>query len=224
MKLIRRKCVVMAVCSIAAGCATVSLTPGAEQINVTGNGADVAACASLGPVATPQLMLTDPDAERHMRNETLALGGNTLLVTTALGRTGIAYRCGDARAPSAQTPASPATMTVLQAPIEVVQAQVDAYNQRDLERFLSFYADEAQIFDYPDHLLMAGKDAMRERYRKLFEPAPQLHALILNRIAFDRFVIDRESVTGRADGKTIEAVAIYEIRDGRIVRVTFLRH
>jgi hypothetical protein len=65
---------------------------------------------------------------------------------------------------------------------------------------------------------------MRERYRKLFEPAPQLHALILNRIAFDRFVIDRESVTGRADGKTIEAVAIYEIRDGRIVRVTFLRH
>ena len=46
---------------------------------------------------------------------------------------------------------------------------------------------------------------------------------ILHRIAFDRFVIDQEKVTGRADGQVIEVVAIYGIRDGPIVRVTFLR-
>ena len=38
-----------------------------------------------------------------------------------------------------------------------------------------------------------------------FEPAPQLHA------------------SDRADGQVVEVVAIYGIRDGLIVRVTFLR-
>jgi hypothetical protein len=236
MKLNRWEPVVVAACLLAAGCASVTLTPGADQINVTRNAADTAACASLGPVANPQLMLTDPDADRQLRNETLALGGNTLLLTTNLGRSGIAYRCGDTGRASGQSPVPPATgtaaartpapsaTTALQAPVEVVQAQLDAYNQRDLERCLSLYADDTQIFDYPDHLLMTGKDAIRDHYRKLLEPAPQLHVSILSRIAFDRFVVDRESVSGRPDGQTIEAVAIFEIRDGRIVRVTFLRH
>jgi hypothetical protein len=153
-----------------------------------------------------------------------------LLLTSSLRRTGAAYRCGNTGATSAQIPAAPATLAAappatkaLQASNEIVQAQVDAYNRHDLEGFLSFYADDAKIFDYPDRPLFSGKDAMRERYRKLFEPAPQLRASILHRIAFDRFVIDQEKVTGRADGQVIEVVAIYEIKDGRIATVTFLR-
>jgi hypothetical protein len=221
MKPIRWEPVVVAVCSLTAGCASVSLTPGADQIKVTDVAADVAACAPLGHLAAAQVMMTDPDAERQMRNETLDLGGNTLLLTPPLNRTGIAYRCGDARTPSARAPAPQAAMAV-KAPAEVVQAQIDAYNRRDIEGILSSYADDAQIFYYPDQLTMSGKDALRDGFRKLFEPAPQLHASILHRIAFDRFVIDQQQVTGRPDGQVIQAVAIYEIRDGRIVRVTFL--
>jgi hypothetical protein len=226
---------VLAIGAIVTGCSTVSLAPGADQVNVTRNAAEVAACASLGSVSPPKVLLTDPDAERQMQNETLDLGGNVLLLTTSLGRSGIAYHCGGGPAtPSARSPATPAAAAAATAPpaaapaaapvpAEIVQAQVDAYNRRDLEAFLSFYSDDAQILDYPAQPLMAGKEAMRERYRKLFEPAPQLHADIMHRIAFDRFVIDREHVTGRPDGQAIDAVAIYEIRDGRIVRVTFLR-
>jgi hypothetical protein len=224
MRAIRWEPVVVAICAIVTGCATVSLNPGAEQIKVTHNAADVSNCASVGNLTTPPMMMTDPDAERQLQNETLGLGGNVLLLASSMSRMGIAYRCGDAATTSSgQTPAPPAAKAV-PAPPEIVQAQVEAYNRRDLDGFLSFYADDAQIFDYPDRLLMSGKDAMREGYRKLFEPAPQLHAAILHRIAFDRFVIDQEKVTGRQDGVTIEAVAIYEVRDGRIVRVTFLRH
>jgi len=226
MRAIRSEPVVVAICAMVAGCASVSLTPGAEQVKVTRYAADVAACASLGNLSTPPMMMTDPDAERQLQNETLGLGGNVLLLTSSMGRIGVAYRCGDARTSSGRpssgaTPATPATETVPE-PIEIAQAQVEAYNRHDLEGFLSFYADNAQIFEYPDHLVMAGKDAMRDGYRKLFEPAPQLHAAILHRITLGRFVIDQEKVSGRQDG-TIEAVAIYEIKDGRIVRVTFLR-
>ena len=105
----------------------------------------------------------------------------------------------------------------------LIDAQVAAYRARDLERFLSFYADDARIFDYPDQVLASGKDAMRERYRKLFQPADQLHATIQHRTVFDRFVIDQERVTGLPNGKVTDAVAIYETKGGRIVRVTFLR-
>jgi hypothetical protein len=123
----------------------------------------------------------------------------------------------------AQAPVQSSTIAA-EAPEKIVQAQVDAYNRRDLEGFLSFYADDAKIYVYPDQLVLSGKEAMRERYAKTFEPA-ELHAAIPQRIAFDRFVIDQEKVvTGRAEHPVVEAVAIYEIKDGRIARVTFLRH
>lgn len=265
MKGIRGKLLTVAVCATAAGCSTVSLAPGADAIKVSRNPADMAGCGSLGNVGHPAPMMTDPDVERQMRNETVNLGGNALLVTSQFGRTGIAYRCGDAAKPAAaaagvpaaaastptdtgithrvlqflqgsstasptgQAPAAPAAeasmaATDVRTPTEIVQAQVDAYNRHDLEGFLGLYADDAQLFDYPDQRLMAGKDALRERYRQRFEPAPKLHAQILQRIAFDRFVIDQERVTGLADGQGLEVVAIYEIRDGHIARVTFLRH
>jgi len=222
MKEFRWEPVVVAACALAAGCSTVSLAPGADQVRVTSKAADVAACTSVGSVQAASSMLTDPDAERQMQNQTLTLGGNVLLFSSPLHRSGTAYHCGDAGASSGGVVAAPAAV-IVQAPAQIVQAQLDAYNRRDLEAFLSFYADDAQIIDYPDQVLAPGKDAMRERYRKLFEPAPDLHAAILNRIAFDRFVIDQEKVTGRADGQPIEAVAVYEIRDGKIARVTLLR-
>jgi len=122
----------------------------------------------------------------------------------------------------AQT-AVPTSPTPKRTPTEIVQAQVDAYNRRDLEGFLSLYADDAQILFYPNEVVLSGKQAMRERYRKTFEPV-ELHATIPERMAFDRFVIDKESVvTGRPARPQIEAVAIYEVKDDRIVRVTFLQ-
>jgi hypothetical protein len=77
--------------SLAAGCVTINLAPGAAQVNITRNPADVAACTAVGNL--PQNMHT-PDSAR---NETVGLGGNTLFVTTE-GTTGailggIAYRC-----------------------------------------------------------------------------------------------------------------------------------
>lgn len=240
MKTIRWKPAVAAICTVAAGCASVSLAPGADQVTVTRNAADVAACTPVGDMSSPPPMMTDPDVDRRMRNETLSLGGNVLLITSSLRRTGTAYRCGDVAMPSGQTPAPPGTLAApattaatnatagpaamaVPSPSEIVQAQVDAFNARDLERFLSFYADDARILDYPDQVLASGKDAMRDRYRKLFQPAEQLHATIAHRTVFDRFVIDQQRVTGLPDSQVTDAVAIYEIKGGRIARVTFLR-
>jgi hypothetical protein len=66
-------------------------------------------------------------------------------------------------------------------PLQVVQAQVDAYNRGDIDAFLNTYAPEVNLYNFPDELLSSGLASMRENYAKLFEKAPQLHASITNR-------------------------------------------
>jgi hypothetical protein len=107
-------------------------------------------------------------------------------------------------------------------PLQVVQAQVDAYNRGDIDAFLNTYAPDANLYNFPDELLSSGLVSLREVYAKLFEKAPQLHASITNRITQGNYVIDQEVVTGFPGAKELTAVAIYEVKDGKIVNVWFL--
>jgi hypothetical protein len=104
----------------------------------------------------------------------------------------------------------------------VVQRQVDAYNRRDLEGFLACYAEDAKLWGPPDRLTESGIGALRERYRARFDGAPSLQATIRRRIVLDRFVVDWEHVAGVPEG-AFDAIATYEVVDGRIANVWFLR-
>lgn len=106
-------------------------------------------------------------------------------------------------------------------PEAIVEAQLAAYNRRDVEGFLSYYSDDARLFDYPGKLTESGKDELRVRYERSFSN-PDVRALIVKRIVFGRFVIDHEKITGRPDG-IHEAIAVYEIKDGKIIAVTFYK-
>ncbi len=107
-------------------------------------------------------------------------------------------------------------------PEAVVQAQLEAYNARDIDAFIATYADDVKLFELPDKLLSEGTATMRERYGKLFKDE-RLHATIVNRIALGNTVIDHERVrlTFPQGPGTVEAVAIYEVSDGKITKVWF---
>lgn len=110
-------------------------------------------------------------------------------------------------------------------PTQVVQAQLAAYNARDLEAFLACFADEAEATELgalaPAQI---GKAQLRERYGELFEKSPALHCHVLNRTAFAHVVIDLEHITGRhGTSGDYQVLAIYEVRDGLIRRVHFVR-
>jgi hypothetical protein len=107
-------------------------------------------------------------------------------------------------------------------PLQVVQAQVDAYNRGDIDAFLNTYTPEVNIYNFPDELLSSDLASMRENYAKLFDKAPQLHASITNRVTQGSYVIDKEVVTGIPGAKELTAVVIYEVKDGKIVNVWFL--
>ncbi len=107
-------------------------------------------------------------------------------------------------------------------PEPIVQKQLEAYNSRDIEAFLATYSNDVKLYNYfPNTLITDGKTAMRKGYADFFESTPDLHCEIRNRIIITNVVIDEEEIT--ANGNTFNAVAIYEVEDGKIVRVTFVR-
>lgn len=105
-------------------------------------------------------------------------------------------------------------------PQDVVQRQLDAYNARNIDAFLTLFAEDAQGFDLGDPApTMNGKAAFRARYTDMFARSPQLHAALVNRIAFARVVVDHERITGRYGAPEVfEIVMIYEVENGLIRR------
>ena len=108
-------------------------------------------------------------------------------------------------------------------PETVVQRQVEAYNARDIDAFLSFYAEDVTIYRLPEgEISWASREAMRARYAKRFEENPELNCVITNRTVHGNWVVDHELVTGVKDRPRIRAVATYEVRNGLIQNVWFL--
>ena len=104
--------------------------------------------------------------------------------------------------------------------------QLDAYNARDLERFLSCYSADVVIQDGRGNRIMQGLEELRAKYRELFEASPELHCRLVHRTEVGDYVIDEEKVTGlgnRGSDEIVHAVAIYRIEDEKIVHVSFLK-
>jgi len=105
---------------------------------------------------------------------------------------------------------------------DIVQSQVDAYNAYDLDRFCSLFCETVQIWDFPDTLILEGKERLRKRYADRFANSPGLEARILDRRTFGAYVIDTEHLRSEAFPEH-EAVVIYKVENDLICKVWFLR-
>lgn len=104
-----------------------------------------------------------------------------------------------------------------------VQRQLDAYNARDLERFIAEYTEDVQVFRPPaPSPVLSGKQAFADYYAANRFNLPALHADVVNRMVLGNKVIDHERITGVGDGP-IEAAAVYEVSGGLIRAVWFFR-
>nr|WP_218510943.1 nuclear transport factor 2 family protein [Variovorax sp. dw_308] len=103
-----------------------------------------------------------------------------------------------------------------------VQAQLDAYNAKDLEALLHTYAPDAGQFTLHGECLARGHEEMRPRFAARLSET-DLHASLISRIVMGNLVTDHERVTRNfPEGRgTVEMLCIYEVADGRIQRATF---
>ena len=109
--------------------------------------------------------------------------------------------------------------------MDVIQAQLEAFNRRDLDGFLAAYVEDAVIEDGRGQVVMAGHDGMRAMYGPLFAQSPNLHVEVVNRIEVGDYIIDEEHTTGfNFPGFPTEfrAAVLYHVADGRITRARLL--
>ena len=108
-------------------------------------------------------------------------------------------------------------------PMDVVQAQVDAYNAHDLDRFLACYAEDATIYDLSgERPVVYGRSAMRETYSFLESVPEDFRVDIIDRLVSNAIVVDTERFVGLSDGIELpDAVVVYEVRSRKIQNVWF---
>lgn len=108
-------------------------------------------------------------------------------------------------------------------PTDVVKAQLDAYNAKDIEAFMAMWAEDAEIYAHPSTLLARGHTEIRARHLIRFQE-PHLEAKLLHRMAVGNFVVDQERVTRdfpEGVGE-IEVMAMYEVVDEKITKAWFV--
>ena len=102
-------------------------------------------------------------------------------------------------------------------PGAVVQRQLEAYNARDLQRFLAEYCEDIRVFRPPAALpTIVGKKAFGEFYATQRFNHAGLHAELRNRMAFGNKVIDYERISGVRE-QPFDVAVVYEVRNGLIV-------
>lgn len=109
--------------------------------------------------------------------------------------------------------------------MHIVQQQVDAYNARDLDRFMATYHPDTIITLANGTEMMRGHETMRAVYGPLFAQSVHLRCEVPESIDLGKYVVLREVVTGmKFEGfpESLDIGVIYTVEDGLITRVQFL--
>ena len=110
--------------------------------------------------------------------------------------------------------------------VSLVEGQLEAYNNRDVEKFCTYFHPEVQAFRLNpvfEHRIKSLEE-FSNGYAKMFAESPELYCQIKSRILLNESVIDEEWITGSANFPNgLHACAVYAFRDGLIDRVWFAR-
>lgn len=109
-------------------------------------------------------------------------------------------------------------------PEEIVQKQLNAYNNRDIDTFVACHHPHAQLYTFSENEpFVQGQEQIRATYSEIFKTSPTLFSKLINRIVMGNKVIDHEEITGRKGVDVLELIAIYEVDETTITKAHFIR-
>lgn len=113
------------------------------------------------------------------------------------------------------------SVSVAKSPLEIVNARMSAHNQHDMRTFLSCYSEDIQVYDFPATKLGSrGKKHIEEIFSPLFA-TQAVKVTVHSQMVNGNFVVNRETVV--REGKSVEYISIYEVIDGVIESVRFIK-
>ncbi|MFF7633180.1 nuclear transport factor 2 family protein [Kitasatospora sp. NPDC008050] len=104
-------------------------------------------------------------------------------------------------------------------PREVVEQQLTAYNNHDIDAFVATYAEDVTV-NRANGSQLQGRPALRDTYAGLFAKG-SCRAEIVGRLTEGDWVVDHEIARGITD-EPLRVLVAYRVREGLIDRVDFL--
>lgn len=105
----------------------------------------------------------------------------------------------------------------------LVLDQIAAYNARDIERFLAYYAPDATIIDGSGAVMAEGREAIRAVMGRVFGQNPELHAAIPQVMHVGEWVTIHSVVADWAMGDgtrgEMQWIEVFRVVDGKIQRL-----
>ena len=108
--------------------------------------------------------------------------------------------------------------------LDVVNKQLDAYNNHNYEVFASCYHKEIISFDLntsEKYEEMSGSSFFKHYFDK-FQENPKIHCAVIERIVDGNLVIDKERISN-FQGTGHNELVIYQVNDGLITKMWYKR-
>ncbi|EMY59911.1 nuclear transport factor 2 family protein [Leptospira terpstrae] len=107
--------------------------------------------------------------------------------------------------------------------ITIIANQLIAYNEKNIDRFISYWDENAKVYLQPDNLIADGIEEIRNRHIERFKEK-DLFAKLISRYVIDNKVVDIEIVTRNfPEGKGfVDVLAIYELKNFKIMNAWFM--
>ena len=103
-----------------------------------------------------------------------------------------------------------------------VERQLEAYNARDVDRFVACFTDDVVVEDGEGRRLLTGRAEFHASYAAMFAASPALHCRVVSRARAGRYVVDEERVVGRGPVE-LHVLVVYRLRGDLIEAVRLLR-
>ncbi|MGL4610094.1 MAG: nuclear transport factor 2 family protein [Trueperaceae bacterium] len=105
----------------------------------------------------------------------------------------------------------------------IIDRLVDAYNSSNARGFADLFAPDVVVYEHPNKPTQQSREEIFERYTEVFKKFPLNKTEVVHRIVIGDWVIDHEKVRRSPEHEPFDVVAVYELQDGEIKRLDFIR-
>ncbi|MGK2865016.1 MAG: nuclear transport factor 2 family protein [Chitinophagaceae bacterium] len=106
-------------------------------------------------------------------------------------------------------------------PLSIVNKRMAFYNQHNFTEFIKLYSPDVEIYTYPNSLLGTGTDNLTSIFKPKFI-AKSIKVEIISQMFNGNYVINHEIVS--ENKIQTKYISIYEVKDGLIRSVKFVRN